>query len=257
MKTNFLFTKAVLWCSALACLSLFTTCSDDDDEELAGTFYGPIVALTQGNVRTWVTTNDVGVPVSLGVTFSEQAVKGNLGNAMRMYILDLPEQAEQTLYDHVMLDWNPQGHDPAPLYGVPHFDLHFYMISPEEVAEIKGQAAMDEMPASQFRPQNYVLTPGVVPAMGAHWVDISDVNNSPGNFAKTFIYGSVDGNFIFHEPMFTLAYLNTLPTVGTQTIPIPQPTQYQVPGLYPQRYSYSYNASTKEYTISLLDLTQK
>ncbi len=246
------------WCSALTCLMLFSSCEDDDEESLEGTFYGPVVAVGQGNARTWVTTDEAGTPTSLGVTFSEQAINSTgLGNAMRMYTLALPAQAEETLYDHVMLDWNPQGHEPIPLYGVPHFDLHFYTISEAQVAAIQGQVEMDEMPAEQFRPTNYILTPGVVPGMGAHWVDITDINNSPGNFAKTFIYGSHDGNFIFHEPMFTLDFLNTLPTVGTQTMSIPQPAAYQQPGLYPQRYSYSYNSTTKEYTISLLDLTEK
>ncbi|GGK78519.1 hypothetical protein GCM10011405_27980 [Rufibacter glacialis] len=224
---------------------------------MAGTFYGPLVTVGQGNARTWVTTNDAGTPTSLGLTFSEQAITGNLGNAMRMYTLALPAQADQTLYDHVMLDWNPQGHDPGPLYGAPHFDLHFYMIPPDQVANIQGSAATDQMPAAQFRPQNYMITPGIVPGMGAHWIDFTDVNNTPGNFAKNFIYGSFNGNFIFHEPMFTLAYLKTLPTIGTQTMDIPQPASYQMAGLYPQRYSFSYNANTKEYTISLLDLTQK
>ncbi|RNI29190.1 hypothetical protein EFB08_07140 [Rufibacter latericius] len=252
-------TKTLLWCSVLLCLSLFTTCSDDEeDENRAGTFYGPQIGVGQGNAKTWVTTDEAGVPTSIGVTFSEGAINAaGLGTTMRMYMLSLPPQAEQTLYDHVMLDWNPQGHEPPGLYNVPHFDLHFYMIPEAEVAAIQGSLELDDTPNSQFIPQNYILTPGIVPGMGAHWVDATDMNNAPGNFAKNFIYGSFEGEYIFHEPMFTLAYLSTLPAKGTETMSIPQPPSYQKPGLYPQKYSYSYNSTTKEYTISLLELTSK
>ncbi|WP_207434868.1 DUF5602 domain-containing protein [Sabulibacter ruber] len=257
MKQMLTFTETVLRASFLAALFLFSSCSDDDEEEdLAGTHYGMPVTVGQGTGRAWVTTNDAGVPTSVGITLSEGAVT-NLGNGMRMYTLPLPAQADQTLYDHVMLDWNPEGHPPFGNYDVPHFDAHFYMLSEDEVSDIEGDVAMDEQPASQFIPPNYILTPGIVPAMGAHWIDVTDQNNAPGQFARNFLYGSLDGTFIFHEPMFTLAYLNSLKTMNSETISIPQPTAYQKSGLYPMKYSFSYNSSTKEYTISLLELTAR
>jgi len=43
--------------------------------------------------------------------------------------LPMPSQAVGTNIDHISLDWNPNGHEPAVLYGAPHFDVHFYMIS--------------------------------------------------------------------------------------------------------------------------------
>ncbi|WP_205502277.1 DUF5602 domain-containing protein [Rufibacter psychrotolerans] len=235
---------------------LLPACSDDDEDNLEGTFYGAPVAVGQGTAKAWVTTNAAGTPTAVGITLSEGALS-NLGNAMRMYTLPLPQQANQTLYNHVMLDWNPQGHEPPGLYNVPHFDAHFYMIPEAEVANIEGQAAMDEEAEARFVPQNYILTPGVVPGMGAHWIDVTDQNNAPGQFARNFLYGSIDGNFIFHEPMFTLAYLTSLTTRGGETIAVPQPSAYQKAGLYPMRYGFSYNSTTKEYTISLLDLTER
>lgn len=257
MNVSLAFTGKALYCALLATLILFTSC-DDDAAEKAGTFYGPAVAVGQGNVKAFVTTDAVGMPTAVGITLSEKVVTaGNLGNEMRMFILRLPKQAKKTLYEHVMLDWNPQGHEPPGLYDTPHFDAHFYMIPETEVAKIQGQLEMDEEPEAAYVPQNYILTPGVVPGMGAHWVDITDMNNAPGNFQRNFIYGSHNGDFIFHEPMFTLAYLSTLPAKGTETVNIPQPAAYQKPGLYPQKCSYSYNSTTKEYTISLHNLSSK
>ncbi|WP_425569608.1 hypothetical protein [Pseudonocardia yuanmonensis] len=51
-------------------------------------------------------------------------------------MLDLPDQASATAYDHVMLNWNPQGHDPVVLFGKPHFDIHFDMV---DMASIPGR----------------------------------------------------------------------------------------------------------------------
>jgi hypothetical protein len=34
------------------------------------------------------------------------------------------------------LDWNPRGHIPDGVYTVPHFDVHFYLITREQREEI-------------------------------------------------------------------------------------------------------------------------
>ena len=41
--------------------------------------------------------------------------------------LDPPPLAPEP-YRFMMLDWNPQGHQPPGVYTVPHFDFHFYMV---------------------------------------------------------------------------------------------------------------------------------
>ncbi|MFT2011051.1 DUF5602 domain-containing protein [Pontibacter sp. 13R65] len=252
-------TRKFIALALLAPFMFIIGCKDDDDDaNVAGTFYGPEVSVGQGNAKAWVTTDGAGTPTAVGVTLSEAAVNAsNLGNAMRMYMLHLPSQANKTLYDHVMLDWNPQGHEPAGLYDQPHFDLHFYMVPEATVSAIQGSMGMDVEPDAQYVPENYILTPGIVPGMGAHWINVTDQNNSPGNFAKNFIYGSYNGKFIFHEPMFTLDYLSTLPAKGSETMSIPQPAAYQQSGLYPQKYRFSYNSSSKEYSIILEDFIQK
>ena len=55
------------------------------------------------------------------------------GPSAVMLTLALPTEAPNTGFDHVMLDWNPAGHEPAHVYTLPHFDFHFYSITPAEV----------------------------------------------------------------------------------------------------------------------------
>ncbi|WP_048920340.1 DUF5602 domain-containing protein [Rufibacter radiotolerans] len=224
------------------------------------TFYGPATPMGKGVARAWVSVNDEGEPTAVGVNISAKVVD-NLGMEPKVFTLRLPKQAEATLYEFVSLDWNPGGHPPFGIYNVDHFDLHFYMIPEEEVMAIPG---MDPgMPGSfnfdtpvpaQFVPWRYVMDPGIVPAMGVHWGDWNEPQYNGQPFTRTMILGSYQGEFIFHEPMFTLDYLHTKPNIE---IPIPQASAYQKPGYYPLSYSFMYSDTPKEYTIALTDLTWK
>ncbi len=227
------------------------------------TFYGPATPLGKGVARAWVMVNSEGEPTSVGVNMSVKAVE-NLGDEPKVFILRLPKQGDLTLYNYIMMDWNPQGHPPVGTYTVPHFDLHFYMISEEATRAIPGMAPFgpggiqfDTPVPPQYVPFNYMQDPGIVPMMGVHWADRNSPEYTGSSFSRTFILGSLGGEFIFHEPMFTVAYLMGLPGMPDQTIPIPQALAYQKSGYYPQNYSFSYSATPKEYTIALTDLQYK
>ena len=245
-------------------------------QENVKTFYGPATSLGQGVARAWVSTDKQGTPLSVGVNISERAIQSLMeereeqhenGEAHEEHIvftLKLPKQAESTLYDHMTLDWNPHGHPAPGIYDLPHFDLHTYMISQEERLAIpplapfdeNDEPQFDERPAPEFIPEDYFLEPGVVPAMGAHWLDSQAPELHGETFTRTFIYGSHNGEFIFHEPMFTVAYLNELKQMEEpfESIEIKQPEAYQKTGYYPMQYSFTYNPAPGEYIISLDNL---
>ena len=216
------------------------------------TFYSPTLPIGNGIVRAWVSQNNNGDPVAVGVNLSEKALE-NLPAVPAQYVLILPKNKGKNLYTHVLLDWNPQGHEPAHVYDVPHFDVHFYIIPNEDRLEI-GPNDADEFanaPASKYVPEYYLQLPGGVPQMGAHWADLLSPELNGGSFTKTFILGSYDGNFIFWEPMITRAYLLSHPDV---IVSIRQPSAFQRDGYYAKDYKISYSDSPKEYTIALMNL---
>lgn len=219
-------------------------------------FYGPAQQVGQGVARAWVEVSKEGAPLAIGVNFSEKALQ-KLPHEMTQYLLTLPKQARLTTFDHVYLDWNPHGHEPGPVYGKPHFDFHFYTISEQERLAIPGlnPPATDVRPDDKYIPPMYLQTPGLVPAMGAHWVDLLSPEFQPGGgFSRTFIFGSYQGKFVFYEPMITLEYLLGKPN---EKIAIRQPQAYQRSGYYPLSYVISYSESPKEYSVALVDLAQK
>jgi hypothetical protein len=234
------------------------------------TFYGPATPLGQGVAKAWVSTDKQGNPLSVGITVSEHAVEALInghGHDHQSFTLKLPKQAEKTLYNHIVLDWNPMGHPAPGIYDLPHFDLHAYMISEEERMAIvpmppfseNGQLLFDVKPAAEFIPKEYFLEPGIVPGMGAHWLDMMAPELNGQTFTQTYIYGSYHGEFIFHEPMFTVAYLKDLKQKNNPfaSYNIKQPQSYQKAGYYPMEYSFTYNPKPGEYIISLNKLAYK
>jgi len=220
------------------------------------TFYSSTLPIGNGIARAWVKENLNGEPVAVGLNLSEKALQ-NLPLEPAMFTFILPKNKGKNFYTLVGLDWNPQGHEPEHVYDLPHFDVHFYTIPDEERQAIPLllPPAMDLLPAPQYVPDLYVPTPGIVPQMGAHWVDVTSPEiQGTGIFTKTFIWGSYNGEFIFWEPMLTLDYLLSKPD---DVILLRQPDGYQRDGYYATHYSVSYSTTPKQYTVALLNLVYR
>jgi hypothetical protein len=265
MKNNYT-NRALLL--VVGVISLLQACQKDDHfrphyhdfddhrhefrSEFSNKFYSPTLPIGNGVVRAWVSQNSKGEPVAVGVNFSEKALE-NLPTEPAQFVLLLPKNKGKNFYTHVLIDWNPQGHEPAHVYDLPHFDVHFYTISNEDRMAIgpNDLAQFANAPPSQYVPDHYMQIPGGVPEMGAHWADLLSPEFNGGVFTKTYIWGSYDGNFIFWEPMLTRDYLLSHPD---DMVTLRQPTAYQRDGYYATKYSVSYSDSPKEYTVALRNL---
>lgn len=106
-------------------------------------------------------------------------------------------------------------------------------------------------PAPKYVPEKYMLVPGGIMAMGAHWADLTSPEFNGGKFTKTFLWGSYDGNFIFWEPMVTLEYLKSHPD---DLATLRQPSAFQRDGYYPTQYEVSYSGPDKIFTVAIRNL---
>ena len=223
-------------------------------------FYGPAEPFNGGVVRTMVTMTRDGVPVEIGVRISEKVLE-DLPEQPQIITLDLPNKMVGLTFEHVDLDWNPGGHDPENIYTLPHFDVHFFMVSTEYK---KGITVPDKgviYPDDIYWPENYVHPPleapaelVLVPKMGVHWLNSLAPELPPTleTFTHTFIYGSYDGSFIFMEPMVTLDYL--VKHADGTAFTIFQPEQFEQSGYYPTTYKMYYDGKHKDYVISMGDM---
>ncbi|MEJ7768248.1 MAG: hypothetical protein WKF89_10595 [Chitinophagaceae bacterium] len=224
---------------------LVTSCKKEDDHK-GGTFKGPEVQVHKGKAWTWIKLDNAGHPEKLAVTINDAAMNsvplggvhnsGHDNSSGNNWILKLHPKAGGTNIDHVGLGWNPLGHEPEPIYGKPHFDIHFYMMSPAAVAAIPpyelDSARFKNWPAPAYFPSTYINPGGGVPQMGAHWIDVTSPEIKGQPFTETIIYGSFDGKVTFLEPMITLDFLKKTSNFERS---IPQPAKFQKSGYYPTK----------------------
>lgn len=252
-----------------AAVGLSAACSDSSGPS-SPTHFGPVVSFGQGSARSFVEVDGAGNATSVGMTVSESALSGlpqtspGPSPTALMATVPLPTDVTPFGFDHLEIGWNPHGHEPPQLYGLPHFDMHFYMVTAAVQNAILPNdpqygAKANHFPDAPYIPARYVPPPGdaaasAIPQMGVHWTSLDAPELNGQGFSSTLIYGSWDGAFIFIEPMITKAYLDTHPNATT---PIAQPTSWAKPGRYPTSYSVTYDQAAKEFKIVLGGLTAR
>jgi len=169
--------------------------------------------------------------------------------------LALPAAAQQgTGLTHLTMLWESMGHPPGP-YLTPHFDFHFYTISPGE------RAAMDcadlskpaSLPAGYSLPDVELPPPlatliGVntlvglcVPQMGMHSLLTTELE-STGPFRGTMVIGYYQGKPIFVEPMITQTML-----LEKSAFQLSVPTIPGMAGNYPRAFRAEYDEQQRAY----------
>jgi hypothetical protein len=212
--------------------------------------------LGNGVVQSFVSLDACRNPVSIGVTFTKAALSG-LPKISQEYALSPPSAASASAFQYVLITWNPQGHQPTGIYDVPHFDFHFYSLSPTERQQIKAigddRIKALKLPLPAFIPPDYIPEPTPpAPGEGRHWIDTRSPEFRGQPFGKTFIYGTYDGEIIFAEPMLTKDLLETHPNTREA---ISLPAAYAKSAYYPTHYGINYDRTQQVYSVSLDGLT--
>lgn len=222
------------------------------------TTFGTASTISGGTVRSFVKVDRNGNPLEMGLRLSATTVNGMTTSGGdhehdNMYEIALPSEASKTPVQHISLDWNPHGHEPAMVYDTAHFDMHFYTVAKSERMTWSMQGAdsarMVKTPDSTLIPAGYATNGMGVPYMGLHYVDVTSGEFNGKKFNSTFIWGYYNGQQAFIEPMITQWYLQSK-TSHTQTLALP--ARYTKTGLYyPTTYTIRFDDATKEHVITL------
>ncbi|MBN3944691.1 DUF5602 domain-containing protein [Nostoc sp. NMS9] len=108
------------------------TASQDPRFSPGSVVYGAVQPLGNGNVRTRLKLNNLGIPTDIGVTFTKASLSDlpnndddlgeyplklklldGIGNSTFEYELLFSKAAASTPFTHMALNWNPLGHAPA------------------------------------------------------------------------------------------------------------------------------------------------
>jgi hypothetical protein len=202
-------------------------------------FTGPQTEVAHGKAWSSVKLDKNGAPQRIVLTIDQGALNTMpTGEDMpgheheNTMMITLPEKAlETTPFKFIMLNWNPEGHEPDGIYDIPHFDMHFYLSNLADVTTYVDNAKLNANPASDYLPANHIGG-APVPQMGKHWIDVTSPELSGATFTQTFIYGSYDSKIVFYEPMITLDFLKTTASFERT---LPQPAKFATAGYYPTK----------------------
>jgi hypothetical protein len=241
---------------ALALLALsFSAC--DKKDPWAGTFKGEEATFGFGKAYTYVTNDNDGNPLEVGIAMDEAAFNNfNDMSGDAEVSLDYPEQAGETPFKHQFMGYAAHGHEPVMVYGLPHFDLHFYTsteaeriaISPFDTVKANLMPTVEHFPAAYF-------PAGLVPQMGVHWIDPTSPEFNGSVFNSTFIWGSFDNKVTFLEPMISQQFIKDTHDYETD---IKQPAKYDQPGkYYPTKYGFKHDHDKGEYHFYLSNFVRR
>ncbi|WP_235297817.1 DUF5602 domain-containing protein [Portibacter marinus] len=237
-------------------LTLSCTKNEDPIVELPTEYEGQKVAIGDGFAWSYVKTDANQTPTSIGIRF-DGAVMDDLpteGLLPTEFTLALPSEISVAPYDHITMDWNAHGHPPMMVYDLPHFDFHFYFMNEAERDQI---TPFDSVEFNKpLAPENlaplYAETPGGVPRMGAHIIDVTSPEIAgTGKFTHTFLYGKYNGELNFLEPMVTKEFLDSKEHVEKE---IRQPEKWMEEGFYPNAYRIHYDSNEDLHSLTLMNL---
>jgi hypothetical protein len=225
----------------VAASAFLFACNKEKDK--SGIFKGPEVQVHGGKARSTVSLDKDGIPLQLSIVLDQDVLNSvpvghehgedHQHGTENTWILPLhPKASETTPFRFIMLNWNPQGHEPAGIYDTSHFDIHFYMTHMSEVLNYTDMDKLDNLPAAPYIPLNHIAGPSV-PKMGTHFIDLTSPELSGQvPFTQTFIYGTYDSKVVFYEPMITLDFLKSTNFFERN---FPQPAQFKTSGYYPTK----------------------
>lgn len=278
--------KIILAClGSLSALAL-AGCGGEPGAVSGQTFSSPSVPLGQGKVHLYARLDGNGHPQSIGLKFTEAALRGlptaasdgqrclDLNGDGRTdlhmecvggheTVLRLPEEARARLgtpIHYATLNYNAHGHQPAGVYDRPHFDFHFYAQPDEERRGIRlgrcGElmdcddfATATKDLAPEYAPPGYANVGAAAGMMGNHLIDPQGPEFQGQPFTHTWIWGTYDGRISFFEPMITVAYLQTRPRAECVDLRMPQ--RFHESGSYPTRSCLTFDPGRQEYDVSL------
>jgi hypothetical protein len=211
-----------------------------------------------GAAETWITLDDQGQPLEIGLGISETGVAAITEYPDIALSLPLPPEAAPTGFEHVLLNWNSEGHPPHGVFDMAHIDVHFYLTdeAAREAIEPADPAFLEKAarePDRELMPADFVPPPTLqpIPGMGVHWSDKTDPVFHGSPFSHVLIYGAWDGVVTFIEPMLTTDVFASKEPIEAE---VKQPAQVAEAGFYPRTYRIGYDAERRLHVVVLEDL---
>jgi len=219
------------------------------------TTYGPAVTVGNGTGRAYITLQG-NVPISTGVELTEAGTTNFAppapGQAAFEYSFPPPPQlAATTPFLNVGIFASP-GHPPANQQDVPHIHPTWFIITPEERAQIVSDSPLNSVPvAPEEIPANHMVfaTQGYFPSIG----ELSLDPILPGYRETPMVTTAYEYRFFNgHMTLVALDFANSFfPSKQEVVSPLEIPQKYPKPGYYPTTYHLHWDKNHKVFQMSV------
>jgi hypothetical protein len=178
-------------------------------------------------------------------------------------VANMPDSSvKQSGMTHLTLYWEADGHPPGA-FMTPHFDFHFYLVPPAEVAamdcrELSKPAALpasfvlrdQELPPDMQKMTGVKSLVGLcVPGMGMHSILASEYDRKDA-FEGSMVIGYYKGKAVFIEPMIAKATL-----MKKASFDIPMPDVPGLTGARPTKFHAEWDSAKNSYTFMFTGFT--
>jgi hypothetical protein len=207
---------------------------------------GGTAGSTAGHATSFAQVDEEGSVVSVGVTIpvkSFETVPSDDPAFQSSVGLEMPDSVRDRVFIQLLrINWLPSGHGPAP-YNPPHFDMHFYRGTKEEVTAISC-ADSGQFPAAILA-DGYETPSTCVSGMGYHAWPSADIQTN--TFTASIILGYAAQQLVFVEPMITQELL--LQRQSFERSIIRPSSAGGAPTLFPSHLTVTYSATTDSYSF--------
>ncbi len=178
-------------------------------------------------------------------------------------VANMPDSSvKQSGMTQLTFYWEGDGHPPGA-FMTPHFDFHFNMVTPAEIAAIdcKDLSKPTALPAA-FALPDIPLPPDMakmtgvpsligmcVPKMGMHAILASEVERKDA-FEGSMVIGYYKGKTVFIEPMIAKATL-----MKKASFDIPMPDLPGLTGAHPTKFHAEWDAAANSYRFMFTGFT--
>lgn len=235
--------------------------------EKVNVFKGPEVQYGSGKARSWISLNDEGFPIEIGIEFTADVLddRSILAEEQELTtVLRLHQKAKEvTPFEHIGLKYAAEGH--GPRWWEEHFDLYFFTITNEERMAMPEYDANDQnivdaynyFPDMTKMPSDYFKFPGqlaVYPTIGKHWLPTDFMTNYIP-FTSVMVLGSYAQKNVFIQPMMTVDFLLSGDEFSGD---YSQPQTFEEPGNnYPTKYNIYHDGKKNNIYITLSDFVTR
>jgi len=211
--------------------------------------YGELTSLGEGYVQSWVHTDRRGLPVSVGVSISQDVFR-SLPAAQGQLELRMPRSIDSFDFQSVLVEWEPSLASREALHPNAHFNV-FFKLDERQSQRFNDTNSIDASFAeSDSRSEAYHLL-NSSNSQGALWGG-SAFPKAHERLIGSFVYGTRNGSVSFVGQTVSTIFLASKPSFSDTIVPSQALIQS---GVAPLSYAIRYDHHMDAVHVSLDNLS--